>query len=169
MLTKTETSKSKAPTELEPAEYVSHVREKAAKKLRPIGGGQNTTNFDIEQNIRGIRAILAMNKEIWDRCKGSMLQASDKQSMKFRRYGFEVVEAKTRAVHTWSLLPPHRVPRNYLPVLFFSYFELDWISFRHNTWAMRLLLMMLDSSTTNYSSRTLSFCMTMFWNRFLRS
>jgi hypothetical protein len=94
---------SKAPTELEPEEYVFHVREKAARKLRPIGSGQNTTNFDIEQNIRGIRAILAMNKEIWDRCKRSMLKAADNQFMTFRCYRFETVEASQNGGSTLQL------------------------------------------------------------------
>jgi hypothetical protein len=49
----------------------------------------------IHQNIRGIRAILPMNQEIWNRCKRSLGEAagSDPGSMMFTRYGYEEVNA----------------------------------------------------------------------------
>ena len=52
---------------LEPLEHLSEVRERAVKVLIKSEKNENV-NYDIEQNIREIRAILATNTEIFDIC-----------------------------------------------------------------------------------------------------
>jgi hypothetical protein len=56
--------------EVEPQAFLAQARESLAIKQNFKKLGEH--NLDIHQNIRGIRAILAMNQEIWTRCKGSL-------------------------------------------------------------------------------------------------
>lgn len=80
--------------ELEPAEYVTQAREKAATMLQPNESERTSTIFDIEQNIRCIRGILAMNKEIWDRCQGAMSQKFSDGTWVAQRYEFFKIHAE---------------------------------------------------------------------------
>jgi len=83
----------KSPTEPEdPLEYINYVREKAEKSFAKKGRKSNT-NYDIEQNVREIRALLKINTEIFDRCKSSG-RIIKKQSTSFTRYGYEVVKVR---------------------------------------------------------------------------
>ncbi len=54
--------------QLDPLEQVSKAREELGELLTPDKKSA-AVNFDIEQNIREIRAILKMNAEILNRCK----------------------------------------------------------------------------------------------------
>ena len=78
--------------ELEPLEQVYKAREDLGELL--ISDKKNAAiNFDIEQNIREIRAILQMNAEILDRSTKFMTHTSDK-STTFARIRFEVVQVR---------------------------------------------------------------------------
>lgn len=79
-------------SELDPLEQVAKAREELGEILTPDKKNA-AVNFDIEQNIREIRAILKMNAEILDRCKKFISCASDKQTT-FARIRFEKVEVR---------------------------------------------------------------------------
>lgn len=64
---KSTTPKAKKKPVVEPLEHLSEVRDRAVKVLIKSEKNKNV-NYDIEQNIREIRAILATNTEIFDRC-----------------------------------------------------------------------------------------------------
>jgi len=81
----------KSPKEPEdPLEYINYVREKAEKSFAK--GKKSNTNYDIEQNVREIRALLKINTEIFDRCKSS--GGIIKKQSTFTRYGYEVVKLR---------------------------------------------------------------------------
>jgi hypothetical protein len=48
-------------------EYVNHIRENAGKRFAHAGKKKDV-NYDIEQNVREIRALLKINAEIFSRC-----------------------------------------------------------------------------------------------------
>lgn len=78
----------------EPLEHISQTRESAAKRFEST---DESVNYDIEQNVREIRAILATNKEIFNRCIGSMkdVYAEDEDRvpyMLFDRVSFDNVK-----------------------------------------------------------------------------
>eukprot|EP00980_Cylindrotheca_fusiformis_P027945 scaffold22572_cov98-Cylindrotheca_fusiformis.AAC.2 len=76
-------------------EILSHERENAASTLITKGKLKRRTGFDIEQNIRIIRAILATNKEIWDRCKTNLDSVdSDKHRVTLSRHAYEKIETR---------------------------------------------------------------------------
>jgi hypothetical protein len=80
--------------EVEPQAFLAQTRESLASKQNFKKLGEH--NLDIHQNIRGIRAILALNQEIWNRCcKESTNKYSRRKSdsMTFTRYGYEEVQA----------------------------------------------------------------------------
>ena len=97
MIAASETGKEEEEDATEPLEYLSRIRDHVGKILRPTSKEGRAVNYDIEQNIREIRAILATNAEIFDRCVGSMEENSHNNGYTtFMRYGFEVV--KTRQI-----------------------------------------------------------------------
>ena len=74
-------------------EYINYVREKAEKSFAK--GKKSNTNYDIEQNVREIRALLKINTEIFDRCKSSGdFSQQGNSSATFTRYGYEVVKVR---------------------------------------------------------------------------
>jgi hypothetical protein len=85
----------KSPKEPEdPLEYINYVREKAEKSFAAKGKKSNI-NYDIEQNVREIRALLKINTEIFDRCKSSGdFSQQGNSSATFTRYGYEVVKVR---------------------------------------------------------------------------
>eukprot|EP00985_Skeletonema_marinoi_P011445 scaffold5456_cov73-Skeletonema_marinoi.AAC.1 len=48
----------------EPLDFVTHIREKAQKRF---ASRRKNVNYDIEQNVREIRALLNINAEIFGR------------------------------------------------------------------------------------------------------
>jgi len=84
----------KSPKEPEDSlEYINHVREKAEKSFAK--NTKSNTNYDIEQNVREIRALLKINTEIFDRCKSSGdFSQQGNSSATFTRYGYEVVKVR---------------------------------------------------------------------------
>lgn len=80
----------------EPLEYVNHVREKSGKRFATSGNKTNV-NYDIEQNIREIRALLQINSEIFGRCMKSVDEENlglGEESETFKRYSFDVVKVR---------------------------------------------------------------------------
>jgi len=50
-------------------EYVNHIRENAGKHFAHAGKKKDgVDNYDIEQNVREIRALLKINAEFFSRC-----------------------------------------------------------------------------------------------------
>ena len=53
----------------EPMEYVNHIRENAGKCFAHVGKKkEGVDNYDIEQNVREIRALLKINAYYFSRC-----------------------------------------------------------------------------------------------------
>ncbi|KAL9191269.1 hypothetical protein ACHAXT_000975 [Thalassiosira profunda] len=92
---KKKAKKSKTQPPAEPLDLIDQVREKAGNRLK---SKKKNVNYDIEQNVREIRAILATNGEIFDRCSGSMneLDVEDLEAncycVSFTRVGFNNVK-----------------------------------------------------------------------------
>lgn len=81
-----------------PQDIVSSVREKIGNNLKKKRGlrkkrGGSAANYDVEHNIRTIKAILAINKEIWERCEGSMEEGNGTNTT-FVRIGFTSVKTQ---------------------------------------------------------------------------
>ena len=80
-------------SELEPLDQVSKAREELGALL--ISDKKNgAVNFDIEQNIREIRAILKMNAEIFDRCIQFIMTNASNKSTTFARIRFSSVQVR---------------------------------------------------------------------------
>ncbi len=84
---------SGAPKEPEePLEFVTHVRDKAQKRF--VSRRKNI-NYDIEQNVREIRALLNINSEIFGRVMGAASNySSGSKTATLTRYGFDVVKVR---------------------------------------------------------------------------
>ena len=85
----------KSAAEEEPLEYIEHVRERATKRFaKSHGKKKKNVNYDIEQNIREIRALLNINDEIFQRCISSGQITSKSKSATFTRYSYDVVKVR---------------------------------------------------------------------------
>ena len=85
----------KSAAEEEPLEYIEHVRERATKRFaKSHGKKKKNVNYDIEQNIREIRALLKINDEIFQRCISSGQIISESKSATFTRYSYDVVKVR---------------------------------------------------------------------------
>jgi len=82
-----------APIPDDPEEYITHIREKSGKRFESTGRKKNV-NYDIEQNVREIRALLKINAEIFDRCIISAANEHDGKMVSFTRYSFDVVRVR---------------------------------------------------------------------------
>lgn len=83
---------SGAPKEPEdPLEFVTHVRDKAQKRF--VSRRKNII-YDIEQNVREIRALLNINSEIFGRVMDAASNYSSGKSATLTRYGFDVVKVR---------------------------------------------------------------------------
>ena len=82
----------KSLSELDPLEQVAKAREDLGELLTP-NKKNAAVNFDIEQNIREIRAILKMNAEILDRCKKFITFSSGEETA-FARICYEKVQVR---------------------------------------------------------------------------
>ena len=119
-------------SELEPLEQVSKAREELGALL--ISDKKNgAVNFDIEQNIREIRAILKMNAEIFDRCIQFIMTNASNKSTTFARIRFSSVQVREWKGDTQFITRPIRdidsfdtSPLSMLPQ------ELDDIIVKHN-------------------------------------
>ena len=89
---KSTTPKAKKP--LEPLEHLSQAREKAVKVLIKSDNNKNV-NYNIEQNIREVRAILATNTEIFDRCMDYLKEGEYHGTHSSNQYTFVRVNFNT--------------------------------------------------------------------------
>ena len=85
----------------DPIEYMAHKRAKIAEQFSKIikqsSKENSSTSYDVEQNVREIRALIAVNAEIFDRCMESMKDKTNPvkiEATEFIRYGYEVVKAQ---------------------------------------------------------------------------
>jgi hypothetical protein len=87
---------TKTNIEMEPEAFLAQARESLAMIQNFKKSGEHN-NLDIHQNIRGIRAILAINQEIWNRCERSQsaFVCGKPGSIMFKRYGYAEVKAKS--------------------------------------------------------------------------
>ena len=85
--------KSGAPKDpVDPLEFVTHVRDKAQKRF--MSRRKNVT-YDIQQNVREIRALLNINSEIFGRVMSvASNYSSGSKSATLTRYGFDVVKVR---------------------------------------------------------------------------
>jgi hypothetical protein len=90
---------SDAPKEPEePLEFAAHIREEAKKRLEIKR--KNNIIYDIEQNVREIRALLSINAEIFGRVMDSASYYRRGQSATLTRYGYDVVKVRQRGAST---------------------------------------------------------------------
>ena len=80
---------SKEPEE--PIEFVTHIREQGQKRF---ASSRKNVIYDIEQNVREIRALLNINAEIFGRVMESASNYSSGNSVTLTRYGFDVVKVR---------------------------------------------------------------------------
>jgi hypothetical protein len=105
-MAKKRNQKSKRKDDLEPLDQLSNKREEVGELIKQAKVADCTSdspvNYDIEHNIREIRAILKMNAEILDRCMEFMEEteldyddvAGADSSSWFNRIAYEVVTAR---------------------------------------------------------------------------
>lgn len=75
----------------DPVEYASHFRGQAVSRIAGAIDVKNAS-YDIEQNIREIRALQKINDEIFDRCtKNSAVSTNESKLARFYRNGFSTV------------------------------------------------------------------------------
>ena len=87
--------RKRANTEVEePLEYIERIREQATKWFVTTDDRKNKINYDIEQNIREVRALLNINDEIFQRCISSGQITSKSKSATFTRYSYDVVKVR---------------------------------------------------------------------------
>ncbi len=82
---------------LEPQEQLSKLRELGAEEVKKANVENNNSpvNYDIDHNVREIRAILKMNSEILDRCM-KFSTGGGESATSFKRIAYEVVTTRAR-------------------------------------------------------------------------
>jgi len=97
---------SGAPKEPEePLDFVAHIREKAQKRF---ASRRKNVNYDIEQNVREIRALLNINAEIFGRVIDSASNYGSGKSVTLTRYGFDAVKVRQSGESTEFITVPAR-------------------------------------------------------------
>jgi hypothetical protein len=81
----------------EPLEFVANIREAGQKRF---ASSRKNIIYDIEQNVREIRALLNINAEIFGRVMDFASNYSSGQSAILTRYGFDVVKVRQRGAVT---------------------------------------------------------------------
>jgi len=95
---------SGAPKEPEePLDFVTHIREKAQKRF---ASRRKNVNYDIEQNVREIRALLNINAEIFGRVIDSASNYGSGESVTLTRHGFDVVKVRQSGESTEFITEP---------------------------------------------------------------
>mmetsp|Transcript_18029 Transcript_18029/g.36182 ORF Transcript_18029/g.36182 Transcript_18029/m.36182 type:complete len:300 (+) Transcript_18029:89-988(+) len=87
----------------EPLDFVTHIREKAQKRF---ASRRKNVNYDIEQNVREIRALLNINAEIFGRVIDSASNYSSGESVTLTRYGFDAVKVRQSGESTEFITEP---------------------------------------------------------------
>jgi hypothetical protein len=100
---------------LEPQEQLSKSRELLAEEVKKakIDDCKNSpANYDIDHNIREIRAILKMNAEILDRCM-KFSNGGGKSATTFKRIAYEVVTTRAWGNGTQIITHPIRKTKTF--------------------------------------------------------
>ncbi|KAL7448566.1 hypothetical protein ACHAWC_000730 [Mediolabrus comicus] len=100
---------------LEPQEQLSKLRELGAeevKKAKVEDCKHSPANYDIDHNIREIRAILKMNAEILDRCM-KFSTGGGESATSFKRIAYEVVATRARNDGTQVITQPIRTTKEF--------------------------------------------------------
>lgn len=108
-------------TPLEPLEKLSKLREEAGEHIKnlPVGDSKNSpSNYDVEQNIREIYAILNMNEEIFERCMGGFMMKTWRNGEQswatgFRRTTYEKVTTRAKNDVTEIITHPIRTTKEF--------------------------------------------------------
>jgi len=103
---------------LEPQEHLSKERELVAegvKKTQVEDCKHSPANYDIDHNIREIRAIMKMNAEILDRCVKFMTIIDNRvgELCLFNRIAYEVVTARAWGNGTQVITHPIRTTKEF--------------------------------------------------------
>jgi len=106
---------------LEPLERLSKLREEAGDHIKnlPVGDSKNSpANYDVEQNIREIYAIINMNEEIFERCMGDFMMKTWRNGEQswatgFRRISYEKVTVRARNDVTEIITHPIRTTKEF--------------------------------------------------------
>src|SRR6056300_965583 len=105
---------------LEPLEQLSTSRDEVAEHVKKanVEDGKSPVNYDIEHNIREIRAILKMNAEILDRCmkfrtSGWRNPKGKKWYTCFNRIAYEVVTTRAWNDGTQVITHPIRTKKEF--------------------------------------------------------
>jgi hypothetical protein len=107
---------------LEPQEELSTSREEVAELVRKakLLDKVAPANYDIDQNIREIRAILKMNAEILDRCVKFMTKSANGWTQKggkwyasFKRITYDVVVTRSRNAGTQVITYPRKTTQDF--------------------------------------------------------
>jgi hypothetical protein len=100
---------------LEPQEQLSKLRELGAEEVKKAKVEEcklSPANYDIEHNIREIRAILRMNAEILDRCM-KFRTGGGESTTSFKRIAYEVVTTRARKRGTQVITKPKRTTKEF--------------------------------------------------------
>jgi hypothetical protein len=100
---------------LEPQEQLSKLRELGAEEVKKAKVEEcklSPANYDIEHNIREIRAILKMNAEILDRCM-KFSTGGGESATSFKRIAYEVVTTRARNDGTQIITQPIRTTKEF--------------------------------------------------------
>jgi hypothetical protein len=104
---------------LEPLEQLSKEREEVAEEVKKVKVCEySPVNYDNEQNIREIRAILKMNEEIFDRCMDDFMIRtwmgdSGEWCTSFNRITYEMVTVRARNNVTEVITHPIRTTKEF--------------------------------------------------------
>jgi hypothetical protein len=109
--------------DLEPLDQLSNKREEVGEQIKQAKvtdcANNSAVNYDIEQNIREIRAILKMNAEILDRCKDFMEEIcfedddGTASSSCFKRIAYDLVTARAWNDGTQVITHPIRTTNEF--------------------------------------------------------
>ena len=103
--------------DLEPLDQLSNKREEMGELIKQAKVADCTNNspvnYDIEHNIREIRAILKMNAEILDRCMEFMTDDGADSSAFFERVSYDLVTARAWNEGTQVITHPIRTTKEF--------------------------------------------------------
>ena len=102
--------------ELEPLEFLSKIRETLKGRISDGSEDEKVHSCNIEQNIREIRALLAINDEISKRCMTNVKSAGDKTTLTL--FGFYSVRTMQNGTNLELITQPQRVEETFDTLLF---------------------------------------------------
>ena len=110
--------------ELEPLEFLDHIRETLKGRISDDSDDEKVHNCNIEQNIREIRALLAINDEISKRCMTNVKSTGDKTTLTL--FGYYSVKTMQNGTNL-ELLPNHSGSKKHLTPCYSQRFRQAWV------------------------------------------